>query len=112
MGSYNGIHSSVNYRMRTILRFLLLYTFLVSCLSAPKFHLVETEDEGEEEEKYHSFEDEDEVGSSQDDSFEEEKSADYRFPNGQGSPGWPNGGPKGLPAPKGGSGVPQCPNCG
>ena len=197
--SYNGIHSSVNYRMRTILRFLLLSTFLVSCLSAPKFHLVEIEDEGEEEEEYHSFEFEDWDGSSQEDSLEEEKSADYRwglgqdsqqdylykscchkntpvqqlksmssfqrlnqgcpyithrvwrsnlkqkrivatnlgnsdwmtdgrpimmlpidsminldqtrFPNGQGSPGWPNGGPKGLPPPQGGAGVPQCPNC-
>ena len=76
--SHNGINSSVKYRMRTILRFLLLSTFLVSCLAAPKFHLLETEDEGEEEEKYHSLEDEDKVESSQEDSLEEEKSADYR----------------------------------
>ena len=48
----------VNFRMISILRLLLISTFLVSCLSAPKFHLVETVDEGEEGE-------EDEAGSSQ-----------------------------------------------
>merc|ERR1712212_626705 len=38
----------VNLRMTATLRFLLLFTFLVTCHSAPKFHLIETEDEGEE----------------------------------------------------------------
>ena len=39
----------VNFRMATILRVLLLCTFFVSsCLSAPKFQLIETEDDGEE----------------------------------------------------------------
>ena len=35
--------------MPTILRLLLLSTFLVVCLSAPKFHLIETEDGDEDE---------------------------------------------------------------
>merc|ERR1712212_1166537 len=38
----------VNLRMTATLRFLLLFTFLVTCHSAPKFHLIETEDEGED----------------------------------------------------------------
>merc|ERR1712212_1003608 len=38
----------VNLRMSATLRLLLLFTFLVTCHSAPKFHLIETEDEGEE----------------------------------------------------------------
>ena len=36
-------------RMPTTLRLLLLSTFLVVCLSAPKFHLIETEDGDEDE---------------------------------------------------------------
>ena len=32
--------------MTLILRLLLLSTLFVSCLSAPKFHLIETEDDG------------------------------------------------------------------
>ena len=44
--------------MSATLRLLLLFTLLASCLSAPKFHLIETEDEGEEGGV-------DEVGSSQ-----------------------------------------------
>ena len=55
----------VNFRMTSILRLLLLSTFLVSCLSAPKFHLVETVDEVEEGE-------EDEAGSSQEGKGEDE----------------------------------------
>merc|ERR1711974_445000 len=43
-----GGSRKVNFRMTTILRLLLLSTFLVSCLSAPKFHLIETEDEDED----------------------------------------------------------------
>ena len=35
--------------MPTTLRLLLLSTFLVVCLSAPKFHLIETEDGDEDE---------------------------------------------------------------
>ena len=34
--------------MTLILRLLLLSTLFVSCLSAPKFHLIETEDDGGE----------------------------------------------------------------
>ena len=45
-------------------RLLLLFTLLVTCLSAPKFHLIETEDEGEEGGV-------DEVGSSQEGEGEE-----------------------------------------
>ena len=51
--------------MKEILQLLLLSTFLVSCLSAPKFHLIETVDEGEEGGK-------DEAGSSQEGEGEEE----------------------------------------
>merc|ERR1711971_847091 len=41
----------LNLRMlTTLLQILLLSTFLASCLSAPKFHLIETEDEGGVEE--------------------------------------------------------------
>ena len=62
--------------MSSILRLLLLSTFLVSCLSAPKFHLIETVDEvkeggvdeGEVEEGG-----EDEAGSSQEGEGEEER---------------------------------------
>ena len=56
----------INFRMSSILRLLLLSTFLVSCLSAPKFHLVETVDEGGKR-------GEDEVGSSQEGEGEEER---------------------------------------
>ena len=35
--------------MTTILRFLLLATFVLSCLSAPRWQLIEIEDSGEEE---------------------------------------------------------------
>jgi len=55
----------VNFRMKEILRLLLLSTFFVSCLSAPKFHLIETVDGGEEGGK-------DEAGSSQEGEGEEE----------------------------------------
>merc|ERR1712179_372746 len=52
MGTVNGRKrgsKKVNFRMATILRVLLLCTFFVSsCLSAPKFQLIETEDDGEE----------------------------------------------------------------
>ena len=47
--------------MKAIVRLLLFFTLLVSSLSAPKFHLIETEDE----------EGVDEVGSNQEDDGEE-----------------------------------------
>ena len=58
--------------MKTILKLLLFSTFFVSCLSGPRFQLIETEDEGENEGG------EDEVGRSQEDSLPDEKDADYR----------------------------------
>ena len=58
--------------MKTILKILLLSTFFVFCLSGPRFQLIETEDEGEDEGG------EDEVESSQEDSLPDEKDADYR----------------------------------
>merc|ERR1711974_141129 len=91
----------VNFRMTTILRLLLLSTFLVSCLSAPKFHLIETEDEDEDKGG------EEGAVSNHEDSLEDGKGADYRYPNGQGASGWPNGGSKGLPPPQGSPGVPN-----
>merc|ERR1739838_970218 len=54
-----GHSCSQNLRMSATLRFLLLFTLLVSCLSAPKFHLIETEDDQGEEGEV------DEVGSGQ-----------------------------------------------
>ena len=54
--------------MSSILQLLLLSTFLVSCLSAPKFHLIETVDEVEEggvDEGEVEEGEEDEAGSSQ-----------------------------------------------
>ena len=60
----------VSLRMSATLRLLLLFTFLVSCLSAPKFHLIETEDEGGEEGEV------DEVGSGQEGGEGEEGGAD------------------------------------
>ena len=65
----------VDFRMTSILRLLLLSTFLVSCLSAPKFHLVETVDEGEEggvDEGEVEEGEEDEAGSSQEGEGEDE----------------------------------------
>ena len=66
---YQSHSRSQNLRMSATLRLLLLFTLLVSCLSAPKFHLVETEDEGGEEGEV------DEVGSGQEDGDGED--ADY-----------------------------------
>ena len=56
---YHGHSRSQMLRMSATLRFLLLFTLLVSCLSAPKFHLIETEDDQGEEGEV------DEVGSGQ-----------------------------------------------
>ena len=63
---YQSHSRSQILRMSATLRLLLLFTLFVSCLSAPKFHLVETEDEGEV----------DEVGSGQEDEEGEEGGAD------------------------------------
>ena len=62
--------------MKTILKLLLFSTFFVSCLSGPRFQLIETEDEGEGEGEDEGGEDE--VESSQEDSLPDEKDADYR----------------------------------
>ena len=68
---YQSQSRSQSLRMSATLRLLLLFTLLVSCLSAPKFHLVETEDEGEGGEGGV-----DEVGSGQEDDEGEEGGAD------------------------------------
>lgn len=64
--------------MKTILKLLLFSTFFVSCLSGPRFQLIETEDEGEGEGEGEDEGGEDEVESSQEDSLPDEKDADYR----------------------------------
>ena len=67
---YQSHSRSQILRMAATLRFLLLFTLLVSCLSAPKFHLIETEDDQGEEGEV------DEVGSGQEGDEGEEGGAD------------------------------------